>query len=152
MKFQRIFGRDGKESTFWNYKNYAEQPPKESSCETIAIGDVVLVHEESRPRGFGKLACIHWRFINAVRLWMITNPIQTMAHSQWLKPTLMIRMMVINQISLLHKYLLVDRNEKLIVMQERQYEFKVRTCNNLDLTDANLNCYVVFISCNIYCL
>ena len=35
---------------------YAKKPPKESSCETIAIGDVVLVNEENRPRECWKLA------------------------------------------------------------------------------------------------
>ena len=34
----------------------AKHPPKGSKCGTIAVGDVVLVHEESKPRGFWKLA------------------------------------------------------------------------------------------------
>ena len=34
----------------------AKHPPKRSECSTIAVGDVVLVHEENRPRGFWKVA------------------------------------------------------------------------------------------------
>ena len=34
----------------------AKHPPKESSCSTIAEGDVVLIHEDNRPRGFWKPA------------------------------------------------------------------------------------------------
>ena len=34
----------------------AKHPPKGSKCGIIAVGDVVLVHEESKPRGFWKLA------------------------------------------------------------------------------------------------
>ena len=34
----------------------AKHPPKGSKCGTIAVGDVVLVHEEGKPRGFWKLA------------------------------------------------------------------------------------------------
>ena len=31
-------------------------PPKKSHCSQIAVGDMVLIHEDSKPRGFWKLA------------------------------------------------------------------------------------------------
>ena len=35
---------------------HANHPPKKSHCSQIAVDDVVLVHEDSKPRGFWKLA------------------------------------------------------------------------------------------------
>jgi len=35
---------------------HTKHPPKESYCSKIAVGDMVLVHEDSKPRGFWKLA------------------------------------------------------------------------------------------------
>jgi len=35
---------------------HTKHPPKESYCCKIAVGDMVLVHEDSKPRGFWKLA------------------------------------------------------------------------------------------------
>ena len=35
---------------------HAKHPPKETTCGRIMVGDLVLVHEDSRPRGFWKIA------------------------------------------------------------------------------------------------
>ena len=35
---------------------HANRPPKKSHCSPIAVGDMVLVHEDSKPRGFWKIA------------------------------------------------------------------------------------------------
>ena len=35
---------------------HAKHPPKETTCGRIMVGDLVLVHEDSRPRGIWKIA------------------------------------------------------------------------------------------------
>ena len=34
---------------------HSNRPPKKSHCSQIAVGDMVLVHEDSKPRGFWKV-------------------------------------------------------------------------------------------------
>ena len=36
--------------------HHANHPPKKSHCSPIAVGDMVLFHEDSKPRGFWKIA------------------------------------------------------------------------------------------------
>ena len=44
---------------------HANHPPKKSHCSEIAEGDMVLVHEDSKPRGFWKLAKVESLIIGA---------------------------------------------------------------------------------------
>ena len=153
----------------WESHRQAKHPPKESNCGPIAAGDVVLVHEDNRPRGFWKLAKVENLIRGAdgvargatvrihfsdKRSTLLRRPLQLLYPLEVNKccDTVADHMFnssstppeveqsddteantnnstdVIDQIP--HKCLTVDQDELLCKIQERSYEFKLRTRNN----------------------